>query len=143
MISTTERCFLDTNVLVYAHDTTSMAKHDIARDLVADLWETGTGLLSTQVLQELYVTVTRKIPRPLDNAAALRVLRALGEWELHQVSIETITSGAELANLHKLSFWDGLIVAAALASDARYLVTEDLQHGFRLGELEVVNPFVR
>ena len=142
MLSTTERCFLDTNILVYAHDNTSGRKHEIARNLIRELWAAGNGVLSTQVLQELYVTVTRKIPRPLDGASALRILRALGEWELHQVSLDTITRGAELSSLHQLSFWDGLIIASASAARARFLVTEDLQHGFRVGELEIVNPFV-
>lgn len=141
MISTTERCFLDTNILVYGHDSTSGRKHEVARDHIIGLWEAGTGVLSTQVLQEFYVTVTRKIPHPIKAPDALRTVRSLGEWDLHQVSLETITSGAELADLHKLSFWDGLIVASALAEDARFLVTEDLQHGFRLGELQIVSPF--
>jgi predicted nucleic acid-binding protein len=141
MSYTAERCFLDTNMLIYAHDSSSGEKHEIARDLVKNLWETRNGVLSTQVMQEFYVTVTRKIPHPLSHSAALRILNSLGEWKLHQVSMETISSGAELANLHKLSFWDGLIIASALDVRARYLITEDMQHGFKVGELELVNPF--
>lgn len=143
MTSTKDRCFLDTNILVYAHDRSSGLKHEVARELVRSCWEVGNGVLSTQVLQEFYVTVTRKIPSPLSSSTALRLVKALGEWELHQVSLETVCRGAEIADLHQFSFWDGLIIASARALRARVLLTEDLQHGFRFEDLEIVNPYLR
>jgi predicted nucleic acid-binding protein len=143
MTFTKDRCFFDTNILVYAHDRSSGEKHRVAQNMVREAWGNGTGLLSTQVLQEFYVTVTRKIPATLDGPNALRIVRALGEWDLHQVSLATICSAAELSDLHRFSFWDGLIVASASALRARYLLTEDMQHGFRVGDLELVNPYRR
>jgi predicted nucleic acid-binding protein len=143
MICTNERCFLDTNILVYAHDQSSPLKQAISRHLVRELWKTGTGCISTQVLQELHVTLTRKLPNPLVPDQSRKILTALLEWHTETVLPQTILQATELAELHQLSFWDGLIIATALNARARFLVTEDLHHGFRIQEMMVVNPFVQ
>ena len=142
MTFTNERCFLDTNILIYAHDRSSPHKQGIARTLVRDLWRSGTGCISTQVLQELHVTLTRKLPKPLAPDISRRILSSLLEWHTETVFPKTILHATELAELHQLSFWDGLIVAAALTAECRFLVSEDLQHGFRIRDMVVVNPFV-
>lgn len=141
MTFTDARCFVDTNILVYAHDPSSPVKGAVARELVQELWRNGNGSLSTQILQEFYVTVTRKVPRPLASAKALEIVRALGNWNLQTTELSTIISAGRLSELHKLSFWDSLVLTAAQQAQAQYLVTEDLQHGFKLGELEIINPF--
>jgi len=141
MTYTKDRCFVDTNVLVYAHDTSSPAKREVAGRIIRELWDSATGILSTQVLQEFFVTVTRKIPSPVASEQAVTIVRALGQWQLETVQLDTILDAANLAGLHKLSFWDALIVTCARRGGARYLLSEDLQHGFSVGSLTIVNPF--
>jgi len=142
MISTTDLCFVDTNVLVYAHDVTSRNKRKVAVTLLRELWETRTGVVSTQVLQELYVTLTRKPAKPVGPDVAASIVRALGQWRVETITLAHIEDAMEMSRSHRISFWDSLIFAAALTAGARWLLTEDLQDGFRLDGLTVVNPFL-
>ena len=136
-----DAAFVDTNVLVYAYDADAGETHDAARALLASLWEAETGLLSSQVLQEFYVTVTRKLPRPLDPQTGRDVVGTYAAWRVHRPDVEDIVAASQLEERHRLSFWDALVVTSALRSGARELLTEDLQDGRRFGELLVVNPF--
>ena len=133
--------FVDTNVLVYAHDATETVRQPIARAVLVDLWRTRSGALSTQVLQEFYVVVTRKFDPPLSRAEARGLVDAYGQWRLVQVDLPLIVAASQLEERHKMSFWDALIVEAARRSGARRLLTEDLQTGRRLGGVLIDNPF--
>lgn len=84
------RTFVDTNVLVYAHDVDAGNKHEIARELLRRLWENRQGVMSTQVLQEFYVTVTRKLPKPLDRPAARRVVSTYRAWPIQEIAVADI-----------------------------------------------------
>ena len=137
----TGRIFVDTNILVYALDRSALAKHEIARRLVGQLWVSGAGALSTQVLQEFYVTVTRKIPNPLPPATARAELRAYVQWPVELIRAETVLHASSLAERETLSFWDALLVVCAARSGADVLVTEDLQHGRRIEGVLIKNPF--
>jgi predicted nucleic acid-binding protein len=136
-----ERIFVDTNVLVYAHDLDAEAKHATAQLVVSDLWRTGRAIISTQVLQDLYVTVTRKLTHRLNRTAAREIIDDFSKWSIHSIDLADILQASELEELHQLSFWDALIVAAALRSGATRLITEDLQDGRRIEGMLIENPF--
>ena len=132
--------FLDTNVLVYAHDIRAGQKHTIARDLVRHLWDTRQGALSTQVLQEFYVTATRKMAIPLDRPAARQIVREYGRWHLEQISVSHIIAASEIEARYQLSFWDALIISAAQQIGASRVLSEDLQSGQTLAGVRIENP---
>ncbi len=136
-----EGTFVDTNVLVYAYDIDAGEKHDIAKARLQDLWEQRSGLLSSQVLQEFYVTVTRKLAEPLPRQTAREVISAFTAWPVHRPDLDDIVAASQVEERRRLSFWDALIVVSARRSGAKELLTEDLQDGQRLDGVVVVNPF--
>jgi predicted nucleic acid-binding protein len=136
------RAFVDTNILVYAHDLDAGAKNEIARKLVSELWETRSGILSTQVLQEYFVAITKKVPNPLNVAQARRSVRNYCAWEVVLNDTQIILQATEIQEAHTLSFWDALIVSAAFAGNAETILTEDLNHGQRIEGILIQNPFV-
>ena len=133
--------FVDTNILVYAHDEDDVAKHQQAGELITQLWEQRTGAISTQVLQEFYQTVTRKIPKPISPIRARGIIRAYGQWQLETNALATILQASEIQERHHLSFWDAMIVAAAVRTGAELLITEDLNDGQVIEGVRVLNPF--
>jgi predicted nucleic acid-binding protein len=133
--------FIDTNVLVYAHDRSETRKQPIAQALLATLWNERTGSLSTQVLQEFYVVATRKFDPPMTRPAAREVVALYGQWSLVHIDVPIIVGASKLEERHRLSFWDALVVEAALRSGATRLATEDLQTGRVIGGMTIVNPF--
>ena len=137
-----DRSFVDTNVLIYAYDTDAGEKHDRARALLEDLWEADGGIISTQVLQEFYVNVTRKIRTPIRPARARGVLSTYTVWQVEEVNLETILFASELQERYRLSFWDAMIIAAASKGGAETLLTEDLNDGQVIEGVRVRNPFV-
>jgi predicted nucleic acid-binding protein len=139
----TDRVFVDTNVLVYAHDADAGEKYSLAKELVAHLWEARTGILSTQVLQEFIVAVTRKVPSPVSIAQARRAVRNYFAWQLVVNDSKIILQATEIQEAHHLSFWDALIVSAAFAGNAAVIATEDLNHGQRIEGILIRNPFVK
>lgn len=134
--------FVDANILVYAEDRDAGSKHTIARDLVADLWRSGEGVLSIQVLQEFFVTVTRKMPRPLSPERALAVVEQYLTWRVVENTKDLLLPAIRLATTLKVSFWDALILQAAIGERCDRVWTEDLNHGQRIGDLTIVNPFL-
>jgi predicted nucleic acid-binding protein len=134
--------FVDSNILVYAEDRDAGSKHTIARDLVVDLWHSSEGVLSVQVLQEFFVNVTRKIPRPLGHDEALAIVEQYLTWRVVENTGELLLEGIRLASTLKISFWDALIVQAARMERCDRLWTEDLNHGQRVGDLVILNPFL-
>ena len=133
--------FVDTNILVYAYDRTAGIKFDRARALMESLWDRGDGLLSTQVLQEFYVAVTAKIPRPLGHREAREIVSDLGTWTVAVVEVSDIQKASELSERYRISFWDGLILAAARKKGAKILWSEDFSHGRDYAGVRVRNPF--
>ncbi len=131
--------FVDTNVLVYAHDASEVVRQPIARDALARLWAARTGTLSTQVLQEFYDAGTRKLK--LEPALARRVVALYAEWPVVETTAQLIVSASLLQERHGFAFWDAMVVEAALLSGATTLLSEDLQDGRRIGGLTVLNPF--
>ena len=133
--------FVDANILIYAEDRDAGSKHAIARDLVADLWRSGEGVLSVQVLQEFFVNVTRKLPRPLKPDEAFAIVEQYLTWRVVENTGDLLLAGIRLASTLKVSFWDALIIQAARQERCDRLWTEDLNHGQRIGDLTIINPF--
>jgi predicted nucleic acid-binding protein len=135
------KVFIDTNVLVYAYDIDAGSKHQIALNVMKDLWRSGLGILSTQTLQEFFVTVTGKISVPLDIAVAEDILRNLSRWDVVINNMETIFEAIELREKYRYSFWDSLIVASALAGGAKTILSEDLSDNRTIKGITIKNPF--
>jgi predicted nucleic acid-binding protein len=135
-----DRAFVDTNVFVYLFDRDAPAK----RARAATLLEAGaeTMVVSTQVLQEFYVTVTRKLGKPLPELDAEAAVRRLAALSVVDTDADLVLAAVAGSRRYRLSFWDALIVEAALRAECRRLLTEDLQHGRRFADLTVENPFL-
>lgn len=132
--------FLDTNILIYAHDVDAGDRHWRAKTLVRELWESGCGMLSTQVLSEFYVNVTRKIPSPLEPAQARSIIEPYLSWKVHTLGPESVLAASEIQQRCRISYWDALIVHAAASSGATVLYSEDLNDGQMLEGVRVINP---
>jgi predicted nucleic acid-binding protein len=134
------KCFVDTNILVYAHDRTAGTKHDRARRLVENLWATGMGVLSTQVLQELCVTLRRKVSPPVPSADVRRLVSDYISWDIVVNTPETVLDALDLEARYGISFWDALVLQAALSAGVTILYSEDFSAGQKYGSVQVINP---
>jgi len=133
------RSFFDTNVLVYADDKASLAKQRRAIELVAEHRRAGTGVVSLQVLQEYFVTVTRKLG--VDARLARRKVELLAEFDVVAPEVADILAAIDLYRLHGFSFWDALILRAAKQAGCRVLLSEDFQGQREVDGVRAVNPF--
>jgi len=136
-----DKVFVDTNVLVYAHDLDAGDRHAIASRVVAALWDSRSAVISTQVLQEFYVNATREIPSPLPRAVARQIVRTYATWQTEIVGPLEIQAASELEEQHRLSFWDALIVAAAVKGGASRILTEDMSPGRIISGVRIESPF--
>jgi predicted nucleic acid-binding protein len=136
----TEYVFVDTNILVYAHGVGDAdPRATTARAVLGELWRADSGVLNTQVLQEFYSVATRKLG--LEPKHARGIVASYAEWCTVNTDVGLIVSGGKLAEEHSISFWDALIIEAALRANASRLLSEDLQHGRKFGDLVVASPF--
>ena len=136
-----DRIFVDTNILVYAHDLSAGDRHVKAAAVIEKLWEDETGAISTQVLQEFYVTITRKFKEPVPPDKAREIIRNYLAWPVQNNDPEMTIRASEIEEKHGLSFWDALIFAAALRLQAKKIITEDLNHGQIIEGILIENPF--
>lgn len=134
-----DRFFVDTNVLLYSVDPADPAKQAAARRWLKVLWEQGAGCLSWQVLHEFYVNAVRKLRHPGSKARATVEVFAL--WQPVDTSLGLVQRAWHWMDEAQLSYWDGLIVAAAERGGCRWLISEDFQAGRKLDSVTVVNPF--
>lgn len=135
------RIFVDTNILIYAHDLDAGPRHDIAASVVEELWENENGIMSTQVLQEFYINVTKKINKPLSQAHARGIIENYLSWHIEVNEPDTVLQASEIEERHLLSFWDALIIAAASRAKVDKILTEDLNHGQKIEGILIENPF--
>jgi predicted nucleic acid-binding protein len=133
------RSFFDTNVLVYADDKGSPAKQRRALDLVAEHRRAGTGVVSLQVLQEYFVTVTRKLQ--VDPQVARRKVELLAEFDVAAPDVADILAAIDLHRLHGFSFWDALVLRTAKQAGCSVLLSEDLQETREIDGVRISNPF--
>jgi predicted nucleic acid-binding protein len=137
-----DKVFLDTNILIYAHDMDAGLKHNVAISITEKIWEDKTGIISTQVIQEFYVNVTRKIPNPITPVLARGIILNYFSWHVEEIEPHTILLASEIEERHVLSFWDSLIIATASQSNAEKILTEDLNHGQVIEGVLIENPFL-
>ena len=135
------RSFVDTNVLVYLYDSDNPTKRARAGELVTEYGPSGKLVLSTQVLQEFFVTVTRKLARPLSLASAEQAVRHLSTYPVVAIDVQLVLGAIETMQAHRISLWDALIVEAARQSACEELLTEDLSDGASIAGVRVRNPF--
>lgn len=134
--------FVDTNILIYAHDIDAGSKHETAKSVLDELWTERTGVLSVQVLQEFYINVTRKIPTPLSKESARLVVSSYSMWCTETSAVE-ISAAFRIEDESRIGFWDALIVASAAKSGASRILSEDLNNGQRIAGILIENPFVK
>jgi predicted nucleic acid-binding protein len=137
-----QRDFVDANVLVYAFDSSAGRKQQAARALLERLWESNSGCVSIQVLQEFFVTVTKKVARPLPVADAKARVREFAAWRVFAPTPDDLLAAIDLHAEAKIGFWDAMIVLAAAESGCDVLWTEDLSDGQLLRGVRIRNPFV-
>jgi predicted nucleic acid-binding protein len=132
--------FVDTNIIVYAHDFTAGEKHTRAKALLLDLWSNQMGCLSVQVLQEFYVTVTQKIKKPLSSLQANDIITSLCAWKVYSPSASDVISAIQLHQKQQISFWDAMILLSAAKMGCGTLWSEDL-NAQKYNSVQVINPF--
>ena|SRR5579859_2956767 len=137
-----EKYFVDTNILIYAHDRAAGVKHDRARQVIERLWTTGEGVLSTLVLQELCINLRRKVSRPVPVEEVRQLIQDYLSWEVVVNTPESVVEALETEVRYKISFWDALVLVSAKNSGAAVLYSEDLATGQRYGTIQVVNPLI-
>ena len=133
--------FVDTNVLVYAHDKSARKKHEQAKTLIEELWKAGTGCLSVQVLQEFYVTITQKVTQPLERESAVKIVEDLAFWKVYVPEAKDVLGAIDLQQRYMLSFWDAMIVWGAAQLGCQIVWSEDLNPGQVYEGVQLLNPF--
>lgn len=134
------KTFVDSNVLIYAHDVDARAKHEKASAVLRQLWEEHNGVLSMQVLQEFYVNVTRKIPSPLRKDAARLVVHTYISWCIETTPTE-IATAFRIEDEARIGFWDALVIASAAKCGAVRILSEDLNDRQTIAGVRIENPF--
>jgi predicted nucleic acid-binding protein len=135
-----DKTFVDTNVLIYAHDVDAKAKHEVAESVLRELWSQRTGALSMQVLQEFYVNVTRKIASPLPKGVARLVVNSYSIWCIETTPAE-IAAAFQIEDKARIGFWDALIIASAAKCGAVRILSEDLNAQQTIAGIRIENPF--
>ena len=136
------KTFVDTNILIYAYDRGAGRKRDVARRELEQLWESGNGVVSTQVLQELYVNVRRKVAKPISRTAARSLIADYVAWDPVVNDGNSVLDAIDVERKFQLSFRDAMIVVAARNGGAGKILSEDFNHRQKFGSVQVVNPFL-
>ncbi len=138
----TDSIFVDTNILVYAHDVTAGAKHKRAQELLLELWESKAGCLSIQVMQEFYVTVTHKVTKPMEVITAMEIIRDLSYWRVHEPVPDDVIKAIKLHQQYLISFWDAMVLQSAAQLGCSMIWSEDLNPGQVYEGVRLLNPFL-
>jgi len=135
--------FVDTNLLVYAYDSSAGKKWKTSLEVLSLLWTHRTGVISTQVIQEFLVSLTQKVKSPIHPEMAKEIIFDLVQWPLVVNDGKNILRAIDLQIKYHLSFWDSLILQAAITSNSEFLLSEDFQDGQVIESVTIVNPFLR
>ena len=135
-----DKCFLDTNIFLYAHDNSAKQKQKIARELTFQVYKAGSCAISTQVMSEFFQNFVVKFKRPY--ADALKEMHFMSRCPVIEQTLELLLEGSKIFNKYSISWWDSLIIAAAAESGADILYSEDLQHNQIFGGVKIINPFL-
>lgn len=136
------KAFLDSNILIYAYDVSSGKKNEVAKNLVMELWNSRKGIISIQVIQEFFVNITCKVPKPIDVDTAEIIIKDLLYWEIFVNNETSILEAIKIHKKYKFSFWDAMILQAAVKGGAELLYTEDMTHGQVVHGVHILNPFL-
>ena len=142
MSSMSDKYFVDTNILIYAHDESAGSKHTRALRLINELWDSALGVLSVQVLQEMSVNLRRKATRPKSFDQVRALIQDYAAWEIVPTNPQSVLKAMDIEARFRISFWDALILGAAEDAGAAILYSEDLSAGQRYGSVLVVNPLL-
>jgi predicted nucleic acid-binding protein len=134
--------FVDSSILIYAHDSDAGAKRQRAQEALSRLWESGEGRLSVQVLQEFYVNVTKKLATPIARQTAREIVANYGVWVHQATTPDIVIRAIDIAAMSQLQFWDALIVASAEQVEAEHVYSEDLNDGQVIAGVTIVNPLI-
>jgi len=134
--------FVDTNILVYAYDSSSGKKHETAQSLVKQLWDFQSGCISVQVLQELFVSLTKKVNPPVEMDTAVQIIRDLSIWQTHVAGKEDVLQAIEISRRYKISFWDAMIIQSAKRCGCKKIWSEDLSSAQTYDQVQILNPFI-
>ena len=137
------KAFFDTNILAYEFDKSEHRKQALVVDLTNEWRPSGRMIISTQVLQELYVVLIQKLKPALKEEIAEEIIRNYSKLDVVIIDPSLILNGIGIKRKYKISFWDALIVAAAQRAGCKILFTEDLSHGMKIAGIEIVNPFFK
>ncbi len=133
--------FVDSDILLYAHDNSAGPKHARSRELLRQLWQSGDGCVSTQVLEEFALQATRCVARPLEPSVAAQILSDLAVWQVHRPSAGNLADALRLAEAQAMSFWDALVITSAVQLGCETLWSERLPAGRRFGPVVLRCPF--
>ena len=136
-----DKTFIDTNIIIYAYDVTAGKKQKTAGNILTDLWNSGLGVISIQVLQEFFVNVVQKIPKPIDKQQAKEIVRDFLKWHVVVNTGGSIIEAIDICLKFEYSFWDSMIIEAAITGGAAVLISEDLQDGQVISGVTLRNPF--
>ena len=138
-----DKTFIDTNIIIYADDVTAGKKHNTAGNILADLWNSGFGVISTQVLQEFFVNVVQKIPKPIEKQQAREIVRDFLKWHVVVNTGDSIVEAIDICLKFGYSFWDSMIIEAAIKGGAAVIISEDFQDGQIVSGVTIRNPFIQ
>jgi predicted nucleic acid-binding protein len=136
------KVFVDTNIIVYAYDVSAGEKHKKAVAIMKDMWSTGNGIISSQVLQEFFVSVTKKSAKPVNIPTAKEIIKDLLKWKTVTINGEILLEAIDIHNEYKYSFWDSVIIAAAIEGGAKVLLSEDLADKQKIKGIVIKSPFL-
>lgn len=134
------RSFFDTNILIYTDDEATLHKQRPAIDLVAAHRRAQAGVVSLPVLQEYFVTATRKLS--VDARIARRKVELLAEFDVATPDVPDVLAAIDLHRLHAINFWDALMFRSAKQAGCKVLFSEDLQNAREIDGVQIVNPFL-
>jgi predicted nucleic acid-binding protein len=134
------KTFIDTNILIYCLDQADTVKQAQARDLLKSLQGSRSGVLSTQVFQEIFVVATSKLG--VEPLLAKKIISSLANFETVTIDLPLIKRAIDISVADNISFWDALIVSAAAAAQCKTIWTEDLNHGQLINRVKIENPFL-
>ena len=137
-----DKIFIDTNVLVYAFDISAGIKHKKAKEIVENCWRLENGIISSQVLEEFFVCLTKKIPFPIDSIIVWQIIKDFLKWKTVAVDGDIILESINIHIKHKFSFWDSLIIASAVSGSANMIFSEDLSDNQTIEGVVIKNPFL-
>jgi predicted nucleic acid-binding protein len=133
--------FFDTNILVYAYDSHFLDKQQKAQNIVLSAVREGNGVLSTQVLGEFFMVVTKKIDKPLSVSDARDIIKYMGRMKVQEIDVLIVERALDTLERYKISYWDALIIAAAERAQCKRILSEDLNAGQMYHGIEITNPF--